>query len=447
MPSTPGPLAAPASPVSTLERSRMPRAAGLLLALSLSLPASLATQEAAAPTGLRCGRLLDPASGKVTADAVVLVRAGRVEKVGAGLAVPPGANAVDLSRYTCLPGLIDSHTHVLLEPEDEGEMPPVVNKSIAYRTVEGVAAARRDLEAGFTTMRDLDSEGAGFADVALRDGIAKGLVPGPRLFVSTYALTITGGHMNLAGMNPELGLPDPATITDSRAAMIAEVRREVKYGADWIKVYATGGLRHVDPATLEPLSQFSEDELRAVVEEARRWRRDVAAHAYGGEGAKNAIRAGVRSIEHGMLMDDEALDLLVRRGTFWCPTLSVYVPTGPEEDTEMRRRIVARHKEVFQKAMRRGVKIAFGTDAGALPHGQQAKELARMVEYGMSPLDAIRAATVRGAELLRKEKDLGTVEPGKYADVIAVAGDPLKDIGALASVAFVMKEGRIYKAP
>jgi imidazolonepropionase-like amidohydrolase len=175
------------------------------------------------------------------------------------------------------------------------------------------------------------------------------------------------------------------------AAMIAEVRREVKYGADWIKVYATGTLRHVDPVTLESVAQFSEDDLRAVVAEARRWRRDVAAHAYGGEGAKSAIRAGVRSIEHGMLMDDETLDLLVRHGTWWCPTLSVYIPSTPEE--------------------------------------------------------AVRAATVRGAELLRKERDLGTVAPGKYADVIAVAGDPLSDIAALTDVAFVMKAGRVYKAP
>jgi imidazolonepropionase-like amidohydrolase len=433
----------------------MPRFAILLLSTLIGLPAAGAGAEPAAggleaTTALRCGRLLDPASGAVTAGAAVLVRGERIERVaaaGAGLELPPGTATIDLSRYTCLPGLIDSHTHVLLQPEDEGEVPPVIVKSQAFRTVQGVAAARRDLEAGFTTLRDLDSEGAGFADVALRDGIAQGIVPGPRLFVSTNALTITAGHMNLTGMNPDLALPDPAALTDSRAAMIAEVRREVKYGADWIKVYATGTLRHVDPVTLDSLAQFSEEDLRAVVEEARRWRRDVAAHAYGGEGAKSAIRAGVRSIEHGMLMDDETLDLLVRHGTWWCPTLSVYFPATPEEDTDLRRRIVAHHKEVFQKALRKGVKIAFGTDAGAIPHGTQARELVRMVEYGMSPLDALRAATVRGAELLRMERDLGTVEAGKYADVIAVAGDPLSDIGALTDVAFVMKAGRVYKAP
>lgn len=417
----------------------------LLFLLALLAPIAVHAEETV--TALRCGRLIDPATGAVTESAVVLVRGERIERVGSGLQIPAGARIVDLSRYTCLPGLIDSHTHELLQPEDERGAPPVVTKSLAFRTIQGVAAARKDLEAGFTTLRDLDSEGAGFADVALRDAINQGIVPGPRLFVSTYALTITGGHMNNAGLNPDLEVPDPATLTDSRDAMIAEVRREVKYGADWIKVYATGTMRHIDPVTLESLSQFSEEDLRAVVEEARRWHRDVAAHAYGGEGAKNAIRAGVRSLEHGILLDDEALDLMVKNGTWWCPTLSVYLPDSPAEDTDLRRRIVAHHKEVFQKAMRKGVKIAFGTDVGAFEHGTAARELTRMADYGMSPLDVLRSATIRGAELLRKEKDLGTVEPGKYADVIAVEGDPLKDVKILGQVVFVMKAGEVYKVP
>ncbi len=414
--------------------------------LALLLAASALPAQAAA-TALRCGRLLDHASGTVTQNAVVLVSGDRIEKVGPGIEVPTGTQVVDLSRHTCLPGLIDSHTHVLLQPEDERGAPPVVVKSQAFRTIQGVAAAKKDLEAGFTTLRDVDSEGAGFADVALRDAIARGIVPGPRLLVSTYALTITGGHMNNHGLNPDIPIPEPATLTDSRDAMIAEVRREVKHGADWIKIYATGTLRHVNPVTLESLSQFSEDDLRAVVEEARRWGRDVAAHAYGGEGAKNAIRAGVRSIEHGMLLSDEELDLMVKHGTWWCPTLSVYIPESKEDDTPLRRRIVAHHKEVFQKAMRKGVKIAFGTDVGAFEHGTSARELRRMVDYGMSPLDTIRTATVRGAELLRMEKLIGTVEPGKYADVIAVEGDPLSDIGAFERVVFVMKGGEVFKAP
>jgi imidazolonepropionase-like amidohydrolase len=398
-------------------------------------------------TAIRCGLLLNPVDGSITRNAIILVRGERIEQVGANARVPDGARVIDLSAYTVLPGLIDSHTHILLQPEDERGLPPVITKSQAFRTVQGVAAAKKDLEAGFTTLRDVDSEGAGFADVAIRDAINRGIVPGPRLLVSTLALTITGGHMNNAGLNPDIDIPEPATLTDSRDAMVAEVRRQVKYGADWIKLYATGTLRHVDPASLEPLGQVSLEDVKAVVAEAKRWRRDVAAHAYGGEGAKNAIRGGVRSIEHGMMLDDEALKLMVDQGTYWVPTLSVYFPQNEEDNTELSRRIVASHKNVFQRAMKMGVRIAFGTDVGAFEHGTAAREFIRMVEYGMKPLDAIRSATVRSSELLRVERDLGTLEPGKFADVIAVEGNPLDDIGTLNRVAFVMKAGQVYKSP
>jgi imidazolonepropionase-like amidohydrolase len=398
-------------------------------------------------TAIRCGRLLNPVDGSITQNAVIVVNGERIEQVGANAKIPDGARVIDLSAYTVLPGLIDSHTHILLQPEDERGAPPVITKSQAFRTVQGVAAAKKDLEAGFTTLRDVDSEGAGFADVAIRDAINRGIVPGPRLFVSTLALTITGGHMNNAGLNPDIPITEPASLTDSREAMVAEVRRQVKYGADWIKLYATGTLRHVDPTTLEPLSQVSLDDVKAVVAEAKRWRRDVAAHAYGGEGAKNAIRGGVRSIEHGMMLDDEALKLMVEQGTYWVPTLSVYFPQTAEDDTELTRRIVASHKNVFQKAMKMGVKIVFGTDVGAFEHGTSAREFVRMVEYGMKPIDAIRSATVRSSELLRQERDIGTIAPGKFADVIAVEGNPLDDIGALSHVAFVMKAGQVHKSP
>jgi imidazolonepropionase-like amidohydrolase len=394
---------------------------------------------------LRAARVLDPASGRVTPNGVVVIKGQRIESVGAAPA--GGAEVIDLGNLTLMPGLIDGHTHVLLQPDDE-ITPPVLTKSQAYRTIEGVRAVRLDLEAGFTTMRDLDSEGAGFADVALRDAINKGIIPGPRLLVSTFALTITGGHMNLSGMNPEIALPDPAALTDSRDAMIAEVRREVKYGADWIKIYATGTLRHVDPATLEPLAQLSTEDVRAIVAEASRWRKDVAAHAYGGAGARAAVEGGVRSIEHGMMLDDDTLRLMVERGTFWCPTLSVYASdTRVETPGDLMNRIVASHKRVFQSAMKLGVKIVFGTDVGAFPHGTSAREFVRMVDYGMSPIEAIRSASTRAAELLRMEKQIGTLASGAYADVIAVDGDPLADITALQRVRFVMKGGSIVKRP
>ena len=392
---------------------------------------------------IQCGQLLNPQNGSFLEGAVIVVKGDRITRVGRD--IPAGAQVIDLKRYTVLPGLIDSHTHILLQPEDEGEIPPVVTKSQAYRTVQGVAAVKKELEAGFTTLRDVDSEGAGFADVAIRDAIQKKIIPGPRLFVSTLALSITAGHMNLHAMNPDISLPEPSALVDSPQAMIAEVRRQVKYGADWIKLYATGTLRHVDRVSLESVHQVSLEEVKTVVNEARRWRKDVAAHAYGGEGAINSILGGVRSIEHGMLMDDRTLDLMVKHGVFWCPTLSVYVPRTKEEDTEFTRKIVASHKKVFQRAMQKGVKIAFGTDVGAYEHGTSMREFDRMVDYGMKPLDAIRSATFRGAELLRMEKQLGTIEPGKFADIIAVDGNPVQDIRALHKVVFVMKEGEVFK--
>lgn len=416
-----------------------------MLACLLVLPSMPARADGV--TAIRCGQFLNPVDGSLTRNAVIVVNGDRIEQAGVNAKIPDGARVIDLSAYTVLPGLIDSHTHILLQPEDERGTPPVITKSQAFRTVQGVAAARKDLEAGFTTLRDVDSEGAGFADVAIRDAINRGIIPGPRLLVSTLALTITGGHMNNAGLNPDIYIPEPATLADSRDAMIAEVRRQVKYGADWIKLYATGTLRHVDSASLESLSQVSLEDVKAIVAEAKRWRRDVAAHAYGGEGAKNAIRGGVRSIEHGMMLDDEALKLMIEHGTYWCPTLSVYIPEHEEDNTELRRRIIASHKTVFQKAMKMGVRIAFGTDVGAYEHGTSAREFVRMVEYGMRPIDAIRSATGRASELLRMERQIGTIEPGKFADVIAVEGNPLDDIGALGRVAFVMKAGQVHKSP
>lgn len=416
----------------------------LMLLICFLLSSNLFSQTDSV-TVIRAGNLLNPDDGSLHKNAIIVVRGEKIEQVSAAN-IPDGATVIDLSNYTVLPGLIDCHTHILLQPEDERGVPPVITKSQSFRTVQGVAAARKDLEAGFTTMRDLDSEGAGFADVAIRDGINKGFISGPRMLVSTLAITITGGHMNNTGLNPDIQIPEPSALVDSRDGMIAEVRRQIKYGADWIKLYATGTLRHIDPGTMEPVSQVSLEDVKAVVEEAKRWHRDVAAHAYGGDGAKNAINGGVRSLEHGMLLDDEGLQLMLDKGTFWCPTLSVYIPETKEDDTEMRRKIVAHHKEVFQKAMKMGIKITFGTDVGAFEHGTSEREFERMVEYGMTPLNAIRSATIRGSQLLRMEKQIGTIEPGKFADIIAVKGNPLEDISALKNVVFVMKAGKVEKS-
>jgi len=396
-------------------------------------------------TAIKAGKLVDPKSGSVLTNQVILIDGKTIKAVGAEIPIPRDATVIDLSNSTVLPGLIDCHTHILLQPEDEGAIPPVITKSQAFRTVQGVAAARKDLEAGFTMLRDVDSEGAGLADVAIRDAVNQDIIPGPRLLVAGDALTITGGHMNLVGINPDITVPDPAALTDSRDAMIIAIRRNVKYGVDLIKIYATGRTSQNDPVTMEPLCEFSREDIEAVVNEAKRWRKDVAAHAYGGQGAKNAVLAGVYSIEHGMLLDDETLKLMVERGTYWCPTLCVYIPESTVGMTEMQRRIVQRHEETFQKAMKMGIKIAFGTDVGAYPHGTSAREFVKMVEYGMKPIDAIRSATITASQLVHMEKEIGSIEPGKYADIIATDGNPVDDIKALTRVTFVMKEGKVYK--
>ncbi len=396
---------------------------------------------------IRAARLIDGMGPKPIPNAVITIIDGRIASVAIGVRPGPGARVIDLSDCTVLPGLIDAHTHVCFTPE--GAKDQVLTRSVAFRALQGAAAARATLRAGFTTLRDIDSEGAGFADVAVRDAIREGLIPGPRLFVATMALSITGGHMNLKGLAPDIDmrLPQVAAITDTVDDMVRAVRQQIKYGADWIKIYATSTIGQIDQRTLDPIAQFSETELRAVVDEARRWRKDVAAHAYGGEGARAAVKAGVRSIEHGMLLDDETLDLMAARGVFWCPTFSNMRPTHalagyPDSFVQ---RVMARHRDTLQKAIRQGVKIVFGTDAGRVRHGTNAEEFELMVKAGMEPMAAIQSATSVAAELLRVDEELGAVTEGRQADLVAVPGDPLKDITLLRNVSFVMKAGVVVK--
>ena len=398
---------------------------------------------------IQADRLIDGVSPEPISRAVIRIEGERIVDVGPDLPIPSGARVIDLSGHTLLPGLIDAHTHVCYAPLDGKN--PVLEKSVAFRALEGAAAARASLNAGFTTLRDTDSEGAQFADVAIRDAIRLGLIPGPRLFVSTRSLTITGGHLNHIGLAPEIDerVPQLGTVADTVDEMIKEVRRQVKYGADWIKVYATGTTRHIDRKSLEALPQFNEEQIRAVVTEARRWRKDVAAHAYGGEGARAAVLGGARSIEHGMLLDESILNLMVEHGTYLCPTLSNFTPTQalvgyPESFIQA---IMARHTEAFQMALKLGVRIAFGTDAGRVRHGTNAGEFALMVERGMDPMRAIQAATSVAAELLRMEDEIGAVKTGLQADLVAVAGDPLEDVSLLQDVPFVMKGGQVFKSP
>ncbi|MFQ5864753.1 MAG: amidohydrolase family protein [bacterium] len=395
---------------------------------------------------LRCGQLIDGLRDRPIKNAIIIVEGEHITQVGVNVTIPDEAAVIDLSEYTVLPGLIDTHTHICLTPADESGKSPVLYKSIPFRTIEGLRAAQLNLASGFTTLRDVDSEGADFADVAIRDAINQGLIVGPRLQVSAMAISITGGHMNLTGIAPHIEVPQLAAIADTPHEKLKEVRRQIKYGTDWIKIYVTGTLRHIDPQTLEPLTQMSLDEVGLIVEECKRWKVPVAAHAYGGQGATNAILGGVRSIEHGFLLTEEQLKAMAERGTFWSPTMSVYLPdTEAERNDPLRKQIIESHKRAFQNAMKLGVKIAFGTDVGAFGHGTAAREFKIMVDYGMKPMDAIKSATTVAAELMGWEEQIGSIHSGKFADIIAVKDDPLRDITALQNVAFVMKGGVVIK--
>ena len=420
------------------------RAAALVIAL-LAIPGSAAL--ARQTTLLRPGSVLDVRTGRLTQGAQVLVRDGKIVEIGSRITVPAGAEIIDLPGHVLMPGLIDAHTHLLIQP-DYASNNPILYKSIPYRTIEGVAAAKATLEAGFTAIRDVDSEGADWADVALRDAIEDGLVPGPRMQVATRALSITGGYMNQNGLAPQIDVPQYGALVDNADDIVKEIRTEVKYGTDLIKLYATGTTRHIDLRDMTPLPQFTTDEIALVMREAARFKIPVAAHAYGGQGAYDAVVLGARSIDHGMLLDDRILDEMVKRGTWWVPTISVYWEKGPRETwTERARAIADAHQNTFGRALAKGVRIAFGTDAGALPHGTQAVEFGVMVDYGMSPLQAVQSATLEAAEMMGYKDILGSVEVGRLADLIAVPASPLDNIRVLEDVRFVMKGGVVYKRP
>ena len=396
---------------------------------------------------IRTGRLIDTNQKIVKKNIDILVEGNRIIKVGKNLK-SASASIIDLSDKTVLPGLIDGHTHICLTP-DYSSNSPVLYKTNTYRTMEAFKAAKQILMAGFTTIRDVDNEGADMADIAVRDAINEGMFFGPRIFVSGWAISITGGHMNLTGLRPSIDkkVEQLAIIADNPDDMVAAIRDQRKAGVDFIKIYATGTLRHINRETMEPLSQLSTEEVEVMVNEARRWGMDVAAHAYGGTGAYHAVEGGVHSLEHGMFLDDKILDLMVKNGTFWCPTMTVYLPDegASEADIRFRNRIVAEHKKSFQRAMKSGVKIAFGTDIGSMPHGEGWREMERMVNYGMLPMDVIHSATVMGAKLLRKNDELGQIKEGYFADIIAVDGNPDENIKAFRSIDFVMVNGNIAK--
>jgi imidazolonepropionase-like amidohydrolase len=401
---------------------------------------------------LRAARLFDGGEGDLRRDMAVVVEGERIRSVGpaASTPAPAGATILDLGDATLLPGLIDVHTHVLLQgdPTRRSYDDQVLKESIPHRTIRGVAAAKAALEHGFTTLRDLGSEGAGFADVALRDGILEGHVPGPRLFVSTLALDITGAYP-LLGYSLESPVPNGVQVVDGPDAGRRAVREQVQRGADWIKVYCDRSYFIGADGRLDSIPTFDADELRAIVDEAHRQNRKVAAHAMAPKGLHRALEAGVDSIEHGVGLDAAAVRRMKALGVAYCPTLMVtrYVaPARAKEGAPVWERIPAIHESSFKAALAGGVTIVFGTDVGGFPWSlNEAEEFSWMVRFGMTPAKALRSATAIAARLLGQEQEVGRVATGLRADLVAVPGTPLQRIEAMQEVGFVMQRGRVVK--
>jgi len=402
---------------------------------------------------IKAGHLIDTKNGKVLNGQGILIEGTRVKAVGPVASiqkqVPSDARIIDLSGATVLPGLADCHTHVLLQgditAEDYDEQ--LLKESIPYRTIRATMAARTGLMNGFTVFRDVETEGAMYADVDVKQAIARGVIPGPRMFVATRAFAPTGMYP-LSGYSWELKLPEGVQIIDGPDSVRKAVREQVKYGADWIKFYADRRYFLKD-GKLHSWVNFTDDEMEAMVSETHRLGKKVAAHAMGWDGIDAALRHNVDSIEHGYGLDEALMDRMVKQGAYWCPTIyvGVYVAEGRAAAGApiwlAMRDIEAK---AFGVAYRKGVKIAYGTDAGGFAWTEnQAKEFAYMVRYGMPPMQAIQSATTVAAEMLEQSDNFGSIEPGKYADIIAVANDPLKDITELEHVKFVMKGGEVYR--
>jgi imidazolonepropionase-like amidohydrolase len=415
---------------------------------------SLSAQQVLAPpavTVIRAGRLVDVDAGRLLSNRTIVIRGGKIESVGENLAVPAGATVIDLSKMTVLPGLIDCHTHLADGARDPDPISQL-KKTAAQVALESVPNARVTLESGFTTVRDVGVYRA-LGDVALRDAINHGYIVGPRMFVAGAYITITGGAGAMTGFAPDIQLPWDLHYGEANSPW--EVRQRVRLlaheGVDHIKVLSTGAvLTHgSSPSSIE----FTPEELEAVVDEARHFGLRVEAHAHAPEGIKNAIRAGVASVEHATLIDDEGIALAKEHGTYL--DMDIYDEECIQEDgknggapadfLEHDRGLGEAQRQRFTKAVRAGVKMSFGTDAGVCPYDAAPRQFAFMVKYGMTPMQAIQAATHNAADLLGKSELLGSIQPGKYADIIAVQGDPLTDVRALEHVSFVMKEGKIYK--
>jgi imidazolonepropionase-like amidohydrolase len=397
-------------------------------------------------TVIRAAHMIDVERGTVVNDAVVAIEGDRIVSAGTSERIPSNATVIELGAATLLPGLIDVHTHITGgDPRDYYEQ--IFRRSPIDAAVSAHVYAKRTLDAGFTTVREVGADE--YVDVALRKAIDEGTVVGPRMQVATMAIGATGGHADLTGFSPYIEFKRFSGLADGVDEVRKAVRTRVKNGADLIKVIATAGVLTEEGSAGAP--QYSQEELDAVVQEAAMWEKKVAAHAHGAEGIKRAVRAGVASIEHGSLVDDEGIRLMKDKGTYLVADiynddyiLAEYARLKyPEKIIEKEKQVGRLQRENFQKAVRAGVKVAFGTDAGVYPHGWNAKQFAHMVKWGLTPMQAIQAATVNAADLLGWSDRVGRLAPGFYADIIAVDGDPLKDIRVLERARFVMKAGKV----
>jgi len=398
------------------------------------------------PIVLRAARLLDIESGKMLKPGEVLVSGERIVEVGATVTHPPAAEIVDLGDRTLLPGLIDAHVHLFLHPGAEDLQ--TVEESVPQRTILALLAAKADLMAGFTAERDMGTEGAGSADTAVRNAIDRGLVPGPRLRISGNAVDILGGHEDAINYNPAQHVLPNATWANNAAELVAVIREQFKEGADFVKIYETGRDALGDGKFSTPY-QYTEAELRAAVEEAARVGKRVAVHATGEPGTLYAARAGVASVDHAFHLGEETMRLMRDKQIFAVPTFTIVEyfadHAASPRQAESERRMLEYHAREFRAQLAAGVPMAMGSDVGPFPHGTQAREFVLMVKYGMSPLAALQAGTLNGARLLGWQDQIGALKPGYFADIVAVPGDPLQDIGVLEKVVFVMKGGTIYK--
>ncbi len=414
-----------------------------MVVILLATGAALVAQDKPAVTLVRAGRFVDVVAGTVRTGVDVLIEGNLVRDVGPNLAAPPGAKVIDLRGRTVLPGLIDCHTHVVSQPENY--YADAFRKSPIDIAVTAHVYARRTLEAGFTTIREAGAPE--FIDIALRNAINAGKVVGPRMLVPGLPITATGGHGDLVGFSPYLSFHQFSGVADGVDAIRKQVRVNIKNGADQIKILATAGVLSEEESVGAP--QYSFEEMKAAVDEAAMWGRKVMAHAHGTEGIKRAIRAGVVSIEHGSLLDAEAIAMMKERGTWLVADiyndefiLSQYTRLGfPASTIEKEKKVGQAQRESFRAAVAAGVKIAFGTDAGVYPHGWNAKQFAYMVKWGQTPMQAIQSATIRAADLIGLGEKVGAVAPGRFADLIAVDGDPTQDVTILEHVGFVMKDG------